>query len=43
VKQLSGEEKYRSRLGEYRILYRIDDSIITIAVVKVGKRKDVYR
>jgi len=43
VKKLSGEEKYRIRLGEYRILYRIDDSIITITVVKVGNRKDVYR
>ena len=43
VKKLSGEEKYRIRQGEYRILYKIDDSIITITVVKVGNRKDVYR
>ena len=43
VKKLSGEEKYRIRQGEYRILYRIEDSIITITVVKVGNRKDVYR
>jgi mRNA interferase RelE/StbE len=43
VKKLSGEEKYRIRQGEYRILYNIDDSIITITVVKVGNRNDVYR
>lgn len=43
VKKLSGEEKYRIRQGEYRILYKIDDSIITITVVKVGNTKDVYR
>ena len=43
VKKLSGEEKYRVRQGEYRILYKIDDSIITITVVKVGNRNDVYR
>lgn len=43
VKKLSGEEKYRIRQGDYRILYRIEDSIVTVTVVKVGNRKDVYR
>mgnify|MGYP006297717711 FL=1 len=43
VKQLSGEEKYRIRQGEYRILYKIDDATITVTVVKVGNRKEVYR
>jgi len=43
VKKLSGEEKYRIRQGDYRILYKVEDSIITVTVVKVGNRKDVYR
>ena len=43
VKKLSGEEKYRIRQGDYRILYRIEDAIVTVTVVKVGNRKDVYR
>lgn len=43
VKKLSGEEKYRVRQGDYRILYRIEDSVVAVTVVKVGKRKDVYR
>ncbi len=41
--KLSGNEKYRLRQGNYRILYRIDDDIVTIAVVKIGHRRDVYR
>ena len=40
--KLSGEDKYRIRQGDYRILYTIDDEIITVLVVKIGHRKDVY-
>lgn len=40
--KLSGQERYRVRVGTYRILYEIIDSEITVVVVKVGHRKDVY-
>ena len=43
AKKLSGEEKYRMRQGNYRILYQIYDEIITIVVVRVAHRRDVYR
>ena len=43
VKRLSGEAKYRIRQGGFRILYKVEDAIITVTVVKVGNRKDVYR
>ena len=43
VEKLSGDEKYRIRQGNYRILYMIEDEIITVTVVKVGHRRDVYR
>ena len=43
VKKLSGEEKYRIREGNYRILYQIYDEVITIVVVRVGHRREVYR
>jgi mRNA interferase RelE/StbE len=42
-KKLTGEEKYRIRQGNYRILYTIEDEIVTVTVVKVGHRRDVYR
>ena len=42
-KKLSGQEKYRIRCGDYRILYSIKDAILIVFVVKVGHRKDVYR
>jgi mRNA interferase RelE/StbE len=41
-KKLSGEEKYRIREGNYRILYEISDKKLIVYVVKVGHRKDVY-
>lgn len=42
-RKLSGEEKYRIRQGNYRILYTIEDEVVTVTVVKVGHRRDVYR
>jgi len=40
---LSGQEKYRVRQGNYRIVYSIQDTVLTIWVVKVGHRREVYR
>ena len=42
-KKLAGQERYRLRQGWYRIIYAIDDLEITIYVVKIGHRKDVYQ
>ena len=41
--KLTGEERYRLRQGKYRILYSIQDDELSVWVVKVGHRKDVYR
>ncbi len=41
--KLTGSERYRIRQGYYRILYSIQDYELTIWVVKVAHRKDVYR
>ena len=42
-KKLSGEEKYRIRSGNYRILYFIEDDVLVIYIVKIGHRREVYR
>jgi len=41
--KLSGLERYRIRQGVYRILYEITDEVLTVVVVKVGHRREVYR
>ncbi len=43
AKKLSGREECRLRLGEYRILYTINDRDGIITVFAVGHRREVYR
>ncbi len=43
AERLSGQERYRVRQGDYRILYEVHDQVLMIVVVKVGNRRDVYR
>lgn len=43
AEKLSGQQKYRIRQGDYRILYEIDDGAGTVTIVRIGHRKDVYR
>lgn len=40
--KLSGREAWRIRSGNYRIIYTIDDNILTVTVIKIGHRSDVY-
>ena len=39
--KLSGQEKYRIRQGDYRIIYSIEDDRLIVVVVNVGNRRDV--
>jgi mRNA interferase RelE/StbE len=44
VKKLeSFRNSYRVRVGQYRIVYEIEDDKLIVEVVKVGNRKEVYR
>ena len=44
VVKLKGDDRlFRIRLGEYRIVYEIDDSAKLVRVTRVRHRKDVYR
>ncbi len=37
------QDRYRVRVGRYRIIYSIGDEDLLVVVVRVGHRKDVYR
>jgi mRNA interferase RelE/StbE len=41
--KISGQERYRVRQGDYRIVYAVDDGMRTVEVVKIGHRREVYR
>jgi mRNA interferase RelE/StbE len=43
VKLRGEEDLYRVRVGQYRIVYTVDDGAVTVLVVKIGHRRDVYR
>ena len=44
ILKMEGEESfYRVRVGDYRIIYEIQDRALLIVVVKVGHRGGVYR
>jgi mRNA interferase RelE/StbE len=41
--KLSGNDRFRVRQGDYRVVYSIDDRARIVIVFKIGHRKDVYR
>ncbi|MDF1594428.1 MAG: type II toxin-antitoxin system RelE/ParE family toxin [Desulfobacterales bacterium] len=34
---------HKVRIGNYRIVYEIQDDILLILIVKIGHRKEIYR
>ncbi|MSQ06004.1 MAG: type II toxin-antitoxin system RelE/ParE family toxin [Dehalococcoidia bacterium] len=40
--KLTGRDGWRIRVGDYRVIYEIDDTRQTIFVVHVGHRRDAY-
>lgn len=43
VQKLHGQDCYRIRIGDYRVLYLIDDRSATVEIIAVGNRREVYR
>ncbi len=44
VRKLEGaSDLYRVRVGDYRILYEIEDNRLLVVIVRVRDRRDVYR
>ena len=41
--KLKGVEAYRIRVCNYRIIYEIHESIVTVVVIDIGDRKEIYR
>lgn len=43
VKLRGAEDIWRARVGDYRILYRVEDDRLVVLVISIGHRRDVYR
>ena len=41
--KLSGYDRYRIRKDQYRVIYEVHDRTVTVIVVKIGHRREVYR
>lgn len=41
--KLTGEDAYRIRIGDYRVIYEIFEGTITIDVIRINHRKEVYK
>jgi len=42
-RKLSGYDKYRIRLGAWRILYSIEDARLIVTVIRIAHRREAYR
>lgn len=42
-RKLTGRDGWRIRVGNYRVIYVIDDSARIVTVLHTGHRRDVYR
>jgi mRNA interferase RelE/StbE len=42
LKKLKGEPGYRLRVGDWRVIYELDNGRLIVFVVKIGPRGDIY-
>ena len=42
-KKLTNRNAYRIRIGDYRIIYEIHDDTVTVLVIRIRHRREVYR
>jgi mRNA interferase RelE/StbE len=42
-KKLAGREGYRVRVGDYRVIYFINDDVLTILIIDIDHRKQIYK
>jgi mRNA interferase RelE/StbE len=41
--KLKNRPGYRIRQGKYRIIYDVFDNILTVRIIRIGHRKNIYR
>lgn len=42
-KKMRGRDGFRVRVGNYRIIYDVNDKILIVDILNIGHRKDIYR
>lgn len=42
-RQLRGRPGYRVRVGDYRLIYTIQDDVLLVVVLRLGHRPDIYQ
>ena len=43
AKKLAGRDGYRIRVGDFRIIYEIQKSVLIVLVIDIGHRREIYR
>ena len=44
VGKLEGQEnRYRVRVGDYRVIYEIQHAVLVVLVIRIGHRREIYR
>lgn len=44
ARKLAGSDhSYRIRIGDYRVVYTVEDDFLLVQIIRVGHRRDVYR
>jgi len=43
VVKLNGREGWRIRIGDYRVIYTIDDAKKEVVIYAIGHRREIYR
>ncbi len=43
VKKLQGDDAYRIRVGDYRVIYDVQRGRLTVLVIRIGHRREIYR
>jgi mRNA interferase RelE/StbE len=43
VKPLQGQPGYRLRVGDWRVMFALQDDVLTVLVIRIAHRREAYR